>query len=64
MARLRRLQEDQKSAKKVPYWRVQNSWGHWWGDQGFINLEITEGVGVCGVNQYVYWVEAADSYDI
>ena len=36
------------------YWKVQNSWGTSWGDQGFILLEITsEGSGVCGMNSYM-----------
>jgi len=34
------------------YWKVQNSWGTGWGDQGFIKLEMSEGQGVCRVNYY------------
>lgn len=32
------------------YWKVQNSWGTWWGDEGFILIEISGGAGVCGIN--------------
>lgn len=36
------------------YWKVQNSWGTGWGDQGFILLEITEGgPGICGMHSYM-----------
>jgi len=30
----------------TPYWRVKNSWGTWWGDAGYFNLE--RGVGSYG----------------
>lgn len=41
------------------YWKVQNSWGTGWGDEGFIRIEITDGKGVCGINQVVEWVDMA-----
>jgi KDEL-tailed cysteine endopeptidase len=25
------------------YWKIQNSWGTWWGDNGFIKMEISDG---------------------
>ena len=50
----RRLQ-----AQNDNYWKVQNSWGEWWGDDGFILIEITDGYGVCGINSVVEWVEMA-----
>merc|ERR1712156_1417243 len=34
------------------YWKIQNSWGTNWGDQGFVLFEIAEGAGVCGMNSY------------
>ena len=39
------------------YWKIQNSWGTWWGDEGFIRIEIEEGYGVCGINSVVEWVD-------
>jgi len=38
------------------YWKIQNSWGTGWGDNGFILLEITGGYGVCGMNSVVEYV--------
>ena len=32
------------------YWKIQNSWGQNWGDQGFVLFDMQEGAGVCGVN--------------
>ena len=55
----RRLQDDSGDNN---YWKVQNSWGSWWGDQGFIKIAITGGDGVCGINSVVEWVEVADRY--
>ena len=39
------------------YWKIQNSWGTGWGDQGFILFEITSGLGVCAMNRYVWWAQ-------
>ena len=39
------------------YWKVQNSWGTGWGDQGFILMEIAEGAGVCGMNGMITYVD-------
>lgn len=39
------------------YWKIQNSWGTNWGDNGFVLFEIAEGEGVCGMNSYIEWVE-------
>ena len=35
------------------YYLVQNSWGTTWGDNGFIKIAATEGLGTCGINQVV-----------
>ena len=38
------------------FWTIQNSWGSGWGNNGFMNLEVTAGVGISGINQYMYAV--------
>lgn len=35
------------------YYIVKNSWGTWWGDQGYVKIGIANGAGICGINQYV-----------
>ena len=39
------------------YWIVQNSWGTDYGDQGFIKLAVEGGIGVCGMNQRLWYIE-------
>ena len=40
------------------YWKLQNSWGWWWGDKGFIKIKIEDGEGVCRINKWgVSWVD-------
>ena len=46
----------------MPYWLVQNSWGNWWGDQGFIKLAVEEGEGVSGMNTYAEYIEVLPGY--
>ena len=37
-------------------WKIQNSWGIYWGDAGFMHLEVSGGLGVSGINQVMEWV--------
>jgi len=34
----------------TPYYIVKNSWGTDWGEDGFVKIAITGGVGVCGIS--------------
>jgi len=37
------------------YWKVKNSWGTAWGEQGYIRLRITKDDDyTCGVCKYIY----------
>jgi hypothetical protein len=35
------------------HWIVKNSWAKRWGQNGFGYIKISEGKGVCGINQFV-----------
>ena len=37
------------------YYIVRNSWGTGWGESGYIRIGVTEGLGTCGINQYVFY---------
>ena len=49
--------EEKKGEPKTPSWKFQNSWGTWWGDQGYFHLAVEGGQGTCGMNQWVEWVK-------
>ena len=38
------------------YWTVENSWGAGWGANGFMDIEITGGLGVMGINREMQYV--------
>ena len=33
----------------TPYYKVKNSWGAGWGEEGYVRLEIVDGNGTCGI---------------
>jgi C1A family cysteine protease len=36
------------TAAGMPYWKVKNSWGEWWGDNGYIMIK-RDSQNTCGV---------------
>ena len=32
----------------IEYWLAKNSWGAYWGESGYVRIQITEGKGICG----------------
>jgi C1A family cysteine protease len=41
----------------IPYWNVKNSWGTWWGDNGYIKIGrgLQSPYGMCGINTYTVY---------
>ena len=45
------------------YWKLQNSWGAGWGQDGFIFMEAAGGDGVCNMNSELRYVELTSTED-
>ncbi len=45
------------SENGIEYWIVRNSWGSGWGEQGYIRIAITGGIGTCGIQTRPSWPE-------
>lgn len=43
------------STAAIPYWIVKNSYGSDWGIEGYIQIAMSPGVGVCGINMDAYY---------
>jgi len=46
----------------TPYWKVRNSWGSSWGENGFIRLPM--GVNACGIADEAMYVKAAMATEV
>ncbi|CAF3481443.1 unnamed protein product [Rotaria sp. Silwood2] len=41
----------------IPYWKVRNSWGSWWGESGYFKIRL--GVNMCGIESGPFYVARA-----
>lgn len=44
----------------IPYWRIRNSWGAHWGEEGF--FRIVRGVNNLAIESSCYWGDAIDTW--
>lgn len=41
----------------LDYWTIKNSWGWYWGDNGYIKLAVRDGDGTCGVQMQPFTID-------
>jgi C1A family cysteine protease len=43
------------TANGQDYFIVRNSWGAWWGENGYVRIAAVDGAGICGIQMEPVW---------
>ena len=46
----------------VKYWKVRNSWGSWWGDDGYFKI-VRDGSNACGITSVATYLTTENYYE-